>query len=259
MKSAIQSLFDFDLVDSAGRFIKTLNKADTERGDRSGYKQKKTFAPSGLGYGKGRCPRFWYYAFNGADWVDKNDYRGLRNMENGTDRHDRFETLLQSFDNGLVIKTEEELRSDDPPVFGYVDGQIQWEGKRWVLEFKTKKSGQYKKLRASGKPPLYNIIQILVYMHILRYKYGMLIYEDKETHDMFAVPIVMEGTIKEYTKELVDWMNLVYDTVTQEDAPLPERVFTEKSKECKYCPLKQHCWDGEEGEVQLPRQPLLKI
>jgi len=259
MKSAIQNLFDFDLVKSAGEFVKAINKADGKRADRSGFKQKKTFAPSGLGYGKGRCPRFWYYAFEGAEWEDKGHYRSIRNMENGTDRHDRFEALMEEMGADVVIATEEELRSDDPPVFGYVDAQVQWQGKRWVVEFKTKGNAQYKKLRAAGKPPLYNLVQLLVYMHILRYKYGMLIYENKDTHDMYAIPVVMEGTLKEYAQDLVDWMNEVYAKTTGEDKQLPKRAFTEKSKECKYCPVKKVCWGDEEGEVEIRRQPNLRI
>lgn len=259
MKSAIQSLFNFDLVKSADEFVKALNKVDSKRADFSRVKKKTTFAPSGLGYGKGRCPRFWYYAFEGVYWEDKNNYRSIRNMENGIDRHTRFEALMNEMDAEILIANEEEVLSDDPPVRGFIDSQIQWQGKRWIVEFKTKPTSKFRKLRAAGKPPLYNVIQMLVYMHIKRFKYGMLVYEDKDKHDMYAVPIAMEGSIKDYTKDLVAWMNEVYETVTGDDKQLPKRAFTEKSKECKYCPVKKICWDDEEGEVEIRRQPELRI
>jgi hypothetical protein len=260
MRSAMESLHDVDLVKSADEFVKAINKSDNERGKKSKVVKKKTFAPSGVGYGKGRCARFWYYAFEGVHWEDSSPYRNLRNMENGTDRHTRFEALMNSMGAKVLIENEEEILSDDPPVRGFIDSQVEWKGVRWIIEFKTKGSAQFKKLRATSTPPIYNLIQLLLYMHIKGYSYGMLVYENKDTHDMYAIPVKLEGRILEYKNVVVDWLNNVYSQVRGEDRKLPNRAFTEKSKECKYCPVKDFCWsDDREVEVEIERQPELRI
>jgi len=41
---------------------------NTKRAD--GEMTKKSFSPSSLGYGHGKCPRYWYMAFSGAVFVD---------------------------------------------------------------------------------------------------------------------------------------------------------------------------------------------
>ena len=39
----------------------------------SRHTQKKTFAPSTVAYGHGECPRYWYIAFDGAEFSDNAD------------------------------------------------------------------------------------------------------------------------------------------------------------------------------------------
>lgn len=252
MKSLIQTMYDFDLIDSATGFIKKLNQLDKERASRTGLIKKKTFAPSGVGYGKGRCARYWYYAFGGTDGKDEPGYHGIRNMENGTDRHARFEELLKLMGDS-VIAIEEEINSEYPPVRGFIDGQVHWNSVDWIIEFKTTKQGKFKSIKASGKPPSYHIVQLCLYMYIKKFTHGMLIYEAKDSHDLFAVPIKMEGELDKYTQYMVEWLNNVYKIVNTE-GKMPERCFTEKSRECGYCPFKKTCWnDDREPEVDIKR------
>jgi CRISPR/Cas system-associated exonuclease Cas4 (RecB family) len=252
MKSLTQSMNNFPMIDSASRLIKTLNRTDSKRASRTKFTIKKTFAPSAVGYGSGRCARRWYYAFNGANAKDEPGSRGIRMMESGTDRHERFEKLLTLMGDD-VIAIEEELNSTSPPVRGFIDGQLRWEDQDWIIEFKTSAPAAFKALKASGKPPSYHIVQILLYMYIKNYTYGMLIYESRETFDMVSIPIKMEGELDTYTNMMVGWMNRVYEAI-KEDEEVPERCFTQKSYECKYCPFKKVCWDDDtEPTVSIPR------
>lgn len=71
-------------------FAKMLDDAylATKRAD--GDMTKYTFSPSSFGYGHGNCPRYWYMAFSGANFVDNNDAQAVANMANGTLAHEEY-------------------------------------------------------------------------------------------------------------------------------------------------------------------------
>ena len=112
------------------------------------FQRKKTFAPSTLAYGHGECPRYWYIAFEGADFEDSADSYAAANMTSGSLSHDRIQKAM--IDAGIVKvftndkgeeTTEFKVISNDPPIFGYGDGILNWDNdEEIVLEIKTKPS-----------------------------------------------------------------------------------------------------------------------
>lgn len=233
---------DFDLIDSATKFVRELNKLDKKRVSRSGLIKKTTFAPSKIGAYEGACSRYWYYAFQGTHGKDEPGYRGARYMEAGTDRHHRFEKLLKLLDDDAIV--EEEFWFEDPPVHGFIDGQINWNNVDWIVEFKGTGGAKFKKIKASGKPPYYHLIQMGLYMYIKKHTHGMLVYESRETFDLFAIPVRMEGQFDKYVQYVVQWLKDVYQDVAV-DEKLPDRCFTQKSWQCKGCPFSGECWEDD--------------
>ncbi len=65
-------------------FAKMLDNAylATKRGDQT--MTKTSFSPSTIGYGHGKCPRYWYLAFSGVGFIDENDSIAVANMAQGT-------------------------------------------------------------------------------------------------------------------------------------------------------------------------------
>jgi hypothetical protein len=75
----------------------------------STFSVKKSFAPSSLGY-SGACPRYWFYAFNGANFeYDNNDPLGVAHMNNGTQAGERLAGLLDKA--GLLVEAEREVNT----------------------------------------------------------------------------------------------------------------------------------------------------
>lgn len=233
---------DFDLIDEANDFIRSLNKLQKQDVSRSGYIKKTTFAPSKIGAYEGACSRYWYYAFQGTEGKDEPGYQGARYMSAGIDRHERFGDLLKLYDEDVEL--EEEFWSEDPPVHGYIDGQIVLNGVDWIIEFKGTGAGSFKKIRASGKPKPYHLIQMGLYMYIKGYSYGMLVYECRDTFKLFAVPVKMHKQFDKYIRYVVGWLNTVYKEVN-EDELLPPRCFSQKSWQCKGCPFSETCWSDD--------------
>lgn len=204
--------------------------------------KKKSFAPSKIGFGSGRCPRYWYIAFDGAPFDDPKEPKSIANMKSGIDAHERIGELFKR--SKLEIEAIElPLENSDPPIFGFVDVIINRAGERVVGEFKTTSSESFTRRQAAMSAPDYHMIQILIYMHILEAESGFFLYENKNTHEILIIPVYMDEQNKKMVEDTLEWMRAARSA--WEDRVLPMRPFTRKSKECKDCPVSTVCWDDE--------------
>lgn len=224
----------------------------------SSERTKKSFAPSSLGY-NGTCPRFWYYAFNGANFEYDTDPTAMANMEAGTDAGKRLAKVLDKA--GILIDDEVPVRYNDPPIFGYIDALVRWKGEPVVCEIKTTKAESWQYRATNNMVPGYQLVQLLIYMYITGKDKGFFLTENKNTHEIFILPVKMTDIYKKIVEDMFEWMRMVKDNA--ENGKLPTRPFTKASMQCKGCPLKNTCWEGYKrgsvngadphpGEIDLP-------
>jgi len=224
--------------------------------NRSGTRAKKTFAPSSIGGYNGICPRYWYLAFNQHDFADSNDALGIANMSNGTYSHSRIEKLLE--DSGVPVDLESEMTYADPPIRGYIDIMIEWEGEIVVGEFKTARSEAFAVRQASMKPSFQHLVQILIYLKATQKKSGFLLYENKNTQEFLVIPVEMNERNEALLEKVFEWLRAVYKNF--EEGELPKRPFTRKSVICKGCAIKDWCWEQQpEGTVDMPAMEVPKV
>ena len=57
---------------------------------------------------------------------------------------------------------------DDPPIFGYGDVMLNWEGEEILGEIKTMMNEGFEYRKASGKAKNGHLMQLLIYMKILK-------------------------------------------------------------------------------------------
>lgn len=221
-------------------FGELLEKAYVELGRDSKYTQKTGFAPSGLGFGKGKCPRFWYYAFNGADFVEASDALGVANMMYGTEAGQRIANLLDQA--GILIDSEVAVEHDDPPIGGFVDAMVMWQGEEIVCEVKTTKQDQFNHRAANMKVPGYQLIQLLIYMKVFKKDKGFFLTENKNTGELLVIPIKMNEANTALVDATFEWMRKIYKNALEGE--LPKRPYTKSSYECKGCPVRDKCWEG---------------
>jgi CRISPR/Cas system-associated exonuclease Cas4 (RecB family) len=234
-------------------FIAAVNEVYEKGIKENGFTQKKTFAPSQVGYGHGTCPRYWYMAFEGAYFENDIDLDGIVRMHHGTSSHGKIEEIIKQ--TSLKPEIEKEITNSNPPVRGFVDFIVNWNGERVAGEYKTsaQEAFIFRKLKQKGSPA--HIVQVLIYLHVLGLDRGVLLYENKNTQELLALEIKMED-YKEYADEIIGWMNKVYQNYaysTYMGDTLPARPFySRKSKECKTCPVKRSCYDGlGKGDVNI--------
>ena len=210
------------------------------------FKKKKSFSPSSLVYGNGACPRYWFLAFDGADFEDNADPYAVANMDNGTLSHGRIQKAIE--DAGIMVETEKKLITQDPPIFGFADGIIQWGEEQPVLEIKTMKEESFL-YRKHAKPPSYHLMQLIIYMKILGKRLGVLLYENKNSHELHAIPIEVNDEYKAWADYAFDWMRKVRKA--WEDRTLPQKPYRSNSKVCKTCPIQKACASAEKGDVKI--------
>jgi len=210
------------------------------------FKKKKTFSPSTLVYGNGACPRYWWLAWTGADFEDNVDAYAVANMASGTDGHARIQKAIT--DAGIMVEEEKRIISQDPPIFGFADAVIQWGEEQPVVEIKTMKEESFA-YRKYAKPPNYHLMQLIIYMKVLGKKLGVLLYENKNSHELHAIAVEPTEEYKAWGEYAFDWMRKVRHQWENEE--IPKKPYRSNSKVCKTCPLQKACADAPAGKEKI--------
>lgn len=232
----------------ANEFAAMLEKAYAGDGDQSGFKKKTSFSPSTVGYGHGNCGRYWFIAFEGAEFEEKFDAMARANMENGKMAHDRIQAKMQL--TGKVKYLEQEVKNEDPPIRGFIDLGLIWNDEEVVGEIKTAKEEVYMHKQSSMKPSPNHLLQILTYMKLRGVKQGFMFYENKNNQEYLIIPVNMTESNEKLIDYVFDWMQQVRKN--WENKTLPTRPFTKSGSPCTYCPVKKTCWkELGDGEIDL--------
>lgn len=213
------------------------------------FTTKKTFAPSTIAYSHGECPRYWYLAFEGATFEDNADAYGGANMTSGTKSHERIQQAMG--DAGILIDSEFKVTYNDPPIFGFGDVILDWAGEELLGEIKTMPNEGFEYRKAAGKPKTGHLIQLLIYMKILNKTKAVLIYENKNNHELLILPVeVQPGSYAvEWVNQAFEWMRTVRKA--WEDKTLPEKNYRSNSKICKTCPIRATCDIAGKGDIKI--------
>lgn len=219
----------------------TINRVDK-------FQQKKTFAPSTIAYSHGECPRYWYLAFEGGVFEDNADAYGGANMTAGTKSHERIQEAMGNVP-GFLVDSEFKVTYNDPPIFGFGDVILNWEGEELLGEIKTMPSEGFEYRKAHGKPKTGHLIQLLIYMKILGKGKAVLIYENKNNHDLLVLPVEVNDYYRQWVDNAFQWMRDVRKAWV--DKTLPTKNYRSNSKICKTCPLSKVCADAGVGSIKI--------
>ena len=212
------------------------------------HTQKKTFAPSTIAYSHGECPRYWYLAFDGQTFEDNADAYGAANMTAGTKSHERIQEAMGNVP-GFLVDSEFKITYSDPPIFGYGDVMLNWEGEELLGEIKTMLNEGFEYRKASMKPKTGHLIQLLIYMKILKKAKAVLIYENKNNHELLVLPVEVNDHYRRWVDQAFDWMKEVRKAWV--DRTLPKKNYRSNSKICKNCPIQKACASAEVGDVKI--------
>ncbi len=211
------------------------------------HQQKKTFAPSTIAYSHGECPRYWYLAFDGQTFEDNADAYGAANMTAGTLSHGRIQEAMKN--SGILLDSEFIIKHEDPPIFGYGDVMLDWQGEPLLGEIKTMLNEGFEYRKAHKKPKTGHLIQLLIYMKILKKAKAVMIYENKNNHELLLLPVEVNDHYRRWVDQAFDWMRAVRKAWV--DRTLPQKNYRSNSKICKTCPIQKACASAEAGDIKI--------
>ena len=227
------------------------------------FMTKKTFAPSTLTYsdGNGVCPRYWYLAFEGAIFESYSTPYDIANMSSGTLSHSRIEKAL--LDSGItrVYKkenpktkeledtTEFKVISSNPPIFGYGDCMIVWNDEEIVGEIKTQNNEAFEYRKRVGKPKQDHVAQTLIYMKVLKRSKGIIIYENKNNHELLLFPIEVNDHYRGWIDNTFEWMESISNAWKKKELPI--KNYRSNAKICKKCPVRKTCDEAGDGVIKI--------
>ena len=247
---------------NAGYLVKTKTR----------FVKKNNFSASSLAYGAGECPRYWTLAFDGQITYDNSDAMGVANRTQGTLGHGRIQEAIEA--SGLLAQDmqmdpiprkygqqthpamEFRVKTDDPPFDGYGDVMIDYKGERLVGEIKTIRSDEFEYRKINRRPKMAHLMQLLLYMKVWKMRKGVMIYENKNTHELLTLPVVVSEHYRAWAEEVFDWMKLVYKN--WQEKQLPEIPYRSNSKICKVCPIQKACAEAGDGTIKIKPMRLLK-
>jgi CRISPR/Cas system-associated exonuclease Cas4 (RecB family) len=119
------------------------------------------------------------------------------------------------------------------------------------IEIKTCNARSFDIRKEKMEPALYQMRQLLVYMHVKKSKLGLMVYECRDTFETLIIPIVMTDERQAYIERVFEWMKEVEKTKTEGLV----KVFPGKrvnSKICSQCPVKAACDAAGEGVLEIP-------
>jgi CRISPR/Cas system-associated exonuclease Cas4 (RecB family) len=247
---------------NAGYLVKTKTR----------FVKKNNFSASSLAYGAGECPRYWALAFDGQITYDNSDAMGVANRTQGTLGHGRIQEAIEA--SGLLAQDMEfdpiprkysqqthpamefRVKTDDPPFDGYGDVMIDYKGERLVGEIKTIRNDEFEYRKINRRPKMAHLMQLLLYMKVWKMRKGVMIYENKNTHELLTLPVVVSEHYRAWAEEVFDWMKLVYKN--WQEKQLPEIPYRSNSKICKVCPIQKACAEAGDGTIKIKPMRLLK-
>lgn len=233
----------------AKKYRLALGRAYLEGKNGIQFTTKKTFSPSTVGYGYGKCPRYWNLAFSGVEFKNSFNAQGMAAMNAGTQAHDRIQAAMGKVEYGKLVELEREVKVVDPPIRGFADAIIEIDGEEIVGEIKTVKSEGFDIRKDTSTGADSHVVQLLIYMKAMNMSEGFFLYENKNSHELACIPIVMSEENEKYADYIFDWMREVYKA-WQEKKNI-KRPFAEKSSNCNYCPIKAACWEKPDGRTKI--------
>lgn len=241
IEKKIQSFLDTDAL------IEKINSGYTIKRVAKETK-KNSFAPSTIAFSHGECARYWYLAFDGGIFEDNADAYGAANMTAGTKSHERIQEAMGNVPD-FLIDSEFKVTYNDPPIYGFGDVMLNWEGEELLGEIKTMPSEGFEYRKSVGKPKTGHLIQLIIYMKILKKAKAVLIYENKNNHELLILPVEVNDYYIGWVDRAFDWMRTVRKAWV--DRTLPEKNYRSNSKICKTCPISKICADAGPGDIKI--------
>jgi len=172
-------------------------------------------------------------------------------MAQGTQAHERLQKLISTMPQWRA--EEEEIVNEYPPIRGFIDLIMEYDGETVIGEIKTAKQEVWDTRQSEMKPTDNHMLQLLTYMKLKNAKEGFFLYENKNTQEVLVIPISMNEKNTKIIEHTFAWLCEVWDNFKDGDLPKRPEGATKSKMPCTYCPVKKECYakNGPVGTVEI--------
>jgi len=201
-----------------------LDKAITENNE----KRKRKYLYASDIY---QCQRKICLEFKGM--VQEFEPRTLRVFDNGNSTHERITKYFAQA--GMLLEEEKVLPDfvEEIEVHGRLDLLLNVDGEQVVGEIKSIN------MRMVDKPKREHIAQLMFYLHQMGLKTGILIYESKQTQELFLFKVDYDESV---ARKVIDWFKETDKKMRQKRLP---KKMNPQYYPCKFgqsfCPFFEEC------------------
>ena len=244
------------------QFLDDLKRSIELTDMKTSRKPSPSYSPSGMG-----CIRSMFYKRSGVDVPEGTaGYSMIGICESGTDRHERIQNAIsrmkengfdcEYIDVGEYVKSrgldyleivdrcgnETKLYDKNRHISFLCDGIIKYQGKYYIVEFKTEASFKWKDRTGVDKKH-YN--QAITYSLELRLNDVLFIYINRDIIDYKAYLFSVSESDRE---RIIDLIDTCENYVIKKELPaLPDDA---SPKKCSYCAYKALCDKNSTGIVE---------
>ena len=86
-------------------------------------------------------------------------------------------------------------------------------------------------------------------MKILGYQRGIILYENKNNHELLPILVEVNDYYREYLNNAFEWMKVVRASWMKNELPI--KNYRSNSKICKVCPVQKECDKIGAGVVKI--------
>lgn len=180
------------------------------------------------------CPRYLGYRLRGFEQRTEFHPQTYRIFETGHSLEDRVEGYLGRL--GIIVDREREIKNVDPPLTGYVDFVIDWDGEKPV-EVKSTNDRGFEYRRTYNKPSDSHYRQLQVYLEVGGWNSGFVLYENKNDQQLKIFHVEKN---QEFIDKLFDKWRVIYKA--HENNILSIRPHKQTTKKCQGCDAYSYCW-----------------
>lgn len=213
------------LVDSIDKMLDGANGIS--------WKQSDTFAPSGYN----QCPRYAMYRFRGYEQKSDFSAQTRRIFDLGNRIEDAVGELFTNM--GILIDSQVEVINEEPPIRGFVDFVIDWDGPKPV-ECKSINEAGFAYRQMYHKPTDEHFRQLQCYLKIMDHDSGFLFYYSK--NNSAILPILVQRD-DEFIEKLFAKYGKIWDAYKNDQ--FSERPYKKTSGNCKKCDAFDWCWEKD--------------
>jgi hypothetical protein len=215
-------------------------KKEYETRNNFNYGHTPMYHPSALGV----CARKMWYGAVRAPRDRVNDggeiLRSELIFETGTYVHVMFQNLCEKA--GVLVRREIQIVRPDLQIIGHADGELEINKERYLLEIKTINARQFALL---NEPHHAHKRQMTAYMKALGIKKAIIVYYNKDRHDL--IEFVFEYSEDFYKKEVETVVKAHFHAVGHLIMP-PREGTNPRRMPCMFCEFTSVCYDTFEAE-----------